>query len=106
MEGAGIFTMQRFPRSTHTKEGKLQGAELAFSAIVTDPCRGQRLGSHLSLLKRLVSIILRLSKRFISLMFLLPESCPTSPYNVSPATPYRRKHKTRVFSMRGGVGLI
>lgn len=35
MEGAGIFTMQRFPRSTHTKEGKLQGAELAFSAIVT-----------------------------------------------------------------------
>lgn len=29
MEGAGIFTMQRFPRSTHTKEGKLQGAELA-----------------------------------------------------------------------------
>lgn len=29
MEGAGILTMQRFPRSTHTKEGKLQGAELA-----------------------------------------------------------------------------
>lgn len=26
MQGAGIFTMQR---STHTKEGKLQGAELA-----------------------------------------------------------------------------
>lgn len=29
MQGAGMFTMQRFPRSTHTKEGKLQGAELA-----------------------------------------------------------------------------
>lgn len=29
MEGAGILTMQRFPRSTNTKEGKLQGAELA-----------------------------------------------------------------------------
>lgn len=29
MEGAGIFTMQRFPRSAHTKEGTFQGAELA-----------------------------------------------------------------------------
>lgn len=28
-EGAGIFTTQRFPRSTQTKAGKLQGAELA-----------------------------------------------------------------------------
>lgn len=29
MEGAGILTMQRFPRSIHTKERKLQGTELA-----------------------------------------------------------------------------
>lgn len=29
MERAGIFTMQRFPRATHPKEGKLQGGRIS-----------------------------------------------------------------------------
>lgn len=52
-----VFTTRRSPRATHRKNGKLRGGQVrpVFSAVVTmvglaDPCRRQRLVSHLSTL--------------------------------------------------------
>lgn len=52
-----VFTTRRSPRATHRKNGKLRGGQVrpVFSAVVTmvglaDPCRQQRLVSHLSTL--------------------------------------------------------